>query len=844
MKKGRVSLCAFWAVCTTLACLLCSTTEAQYLRWTWMQSDSVSRLGTYGARNVWDAQNRPGARSEGTGWVDQDNNFWLFGGAGYDGYWDYGYLNDLWCYSPSRNQWKWVNGYKYQGGDGNYNEKGTFHMYNTPGSRVRSASWTDPDGNLWLFGGEGRATWSSIGLLNDLWMYSISKNEWLWVHGDDLANRPARRGLKGVPHPENSPGGRSDALVWIDKQGAVWLFGGKGLTGAGAGGEFNDLWKYERTINSWTWVHGDSLPNQNPIYGTKGIEGALNVPSSRSGSSGWIDAAGFLWLVSGGRQGCVFDDIWKYNPTTGRWTWIRGTGDLYDHPQGNTTTRYKGENGVGWLDEKGKFWFFGGALEHTLHRLWSGLLSDYDQEKDVWTSNGIFQGVYLSADTSSHTVGPDYREGSVGWTDQSGNLWLFGGWGRAWKESPGSIYYDWDVIGDLWKFTLCRPPAAPVLKSPASALSVCRNESAAITVDGEGDIHWYDKASGGNLLQTGRSFQTPLLQSKTTYFAEAVTCTPSTSRLAVTIDVFPKPPVVAGADLEVCQGASVRLSGAGAASYTWDKGIVNGVSFKPPVGENVYTVTGTDARGCTNTDQVIVLVNPLPQIIGGPDQTICVGDELTLTGSGGSSYTWNNGVTDGTAFRPPTGTTEYIVTGSDVHGCISRDTIRIDVIPPPAVTLELPEIQDFCDMEDAIPLTGGQPEGGVYYGIGVQAGIFYPAIAGPGSHTISYTYTVGNSCSSTAYDTFIVSVCTSTGDNRDNSSGLTLYPNPGNGWYHLNVPGDGNIVILNAMGQAVLDRRWSAEETDLDLRHLPDGVYLLNYFNGAYKSSLRFVIQL
>src|SRR5690606_13969003 len=57
----------------------------------------------------------------------------------------------------------------------------------------------------------------------------------------------------------------------------------------------------------------------------------------------------------------------------------------------------------------------------------------------------------------------------------------------------------------------------------------------------------------------------------------------------------------------VCNGQMVTLSGSGALNYSWDNGVINGVPFAPS-STNTYTVIGTDANGCLNTDQVSVLV--------------------------------------------------------------------------------------------------------------------------------------------------------------------------------------------------------------------------------------------
>ncbi|TNE54030.1 MAG: PKD domain-containing protein [Bacteroidetes bacterium] len=68
------------------------------------------------------------------------------------------------------------------------------------------------------------------------------------------------------------------------------------------------------------------------------------------------------------------------------------------------------------------------------------------------------------------------------------------------------------------------------------------------------------------------------------------------------------PTVDAGTDVEVCAGSEVTLNGSGADSYVWDNGVQDGVAFTPS-DTTVYTVTGTDANGCKNTDQVTVNVN-------------------------------------------------------------------------------------------------------------------------------------------------------------------------------------------------------------------------------------------
>ena len=109
--------------------------------------------------------------------------------------------------------------------------------------------------------------------------------------------------------------------------------------------------------------------------------------------------------------------------------------------------------------------------------------------------------------------------------------------------------------------------------------------------------------------------------------------------IPVTINALPL--VVAGADQTVCDGVAVSLNGAGASTYAWDNGVIDGVPFIQAVGTTTYTVIGTDANGCQNTDQVDVTVNPLPVVNAGLDQTLCVGPMITLSASGANAYVWD-----------------------------------------------------------------------------------------------------------------------------------------------------------------------------------------------------------
>ncbi len=209
-----------------------------------------------------------------------------------------------------------------------------------------------------------------------------------------------------------------------------------------------------------------------------------------------------------------------------------------------------------------------------------------------------------------------------------------------------------------------------------------------------------------------------------------------------TVTVNATPVVVAGADQIVCDGEQVTLNGTGAVSYAWDNGITDGVAFTPSVGTTVYTVTGTDANGCQNTDQVNVTANPLPNVSAGNDVTVCEGTQVTLNGAGAATYVWDNGVTNGTPFTPPVGTTTYTVTGTHSNGCVNTDQVDVIVNPLPIVDAGLD--QTVC-AGTAVTLSGSGASTYIWNN-GVIDGVpFTPAI---GSITYTVNGTDANGCSS------------------------------------------------------------------------------------------------
>jgi hypothetical protein len=127
--------------------------------WTWMSGSSTldngsPQPGIYGTLGTPVAGNTPGARSGASNWTDSSGNLWLFGGEGVDGDNEWGYLNDLWEFRPSTNEWTWMGGSSTANQPGVYGTLGTPSAGNIPGGRSGASTWIDKNGNFWLYGGD------------------------------------------------------------------------------------------------------------------------------------------------------------------------------------------------------------------------------------------------------------------------------------------------------------------------------------------------------------------------------------------------------------------------------------------------------------------------------------------------------------------------------------------------------------------------------------------------------------------------------------------------------------------------------------------------------------------
>jgi hypothetical protein len=158
----------------------------------------------------------------------------------------------------------------------------------------------------------------------------------------------------------------------------------------------------------------------------------------------------------------------------------------------------------------------------------------------------------------------------------------------------------------------------------------------------------------------------------------------------ININQLNGPSIIASDDVSVCFGGTANLTaitsgGTDPVTITWNPGNLSGASIDVmPSMTTTYTLTATDANGCTNTDQVTVTVNPRPMADAGHDVSICANQAITLTaaaiaGTPGYSYLWSTGETTTSITVSPDMTTTYVVTVTDASGCVATDDVIVTV---------------------------------------------------------------------------------------------------------------------------------------------------------------------
>lgn len=320
-----------------------------------------------------------------------------------------------------------------------------------------------------------------------------------------------------------------------------------------------------------------------------------------------------------------------------------------------------------------------------------------------------------------------------------------------------------------------------------------------------------------------------------------------------------------GADQTACNGTNINLSStitAGKAPFTymWQSlsgdAVVCDTCASPSVlltQNSSFAVSITDSTNAVATDTVNY--SPIGSainfaVVSAGADTFCIGGSVSLIAAYSDSVTyqwqWNTNdivnANDTNFVALNTGL--YTVFFTHANGCTATsNVISVVVNPLPVVTFQLPS-DTVCVNASAFALSGENPTGGNFAGIGVSANMFTPATAGTGPRVLLYTFTDSNNCVNSAKDTILVEVCTGLEEITANDL-LQLYPNPTNG-SRVEVTVNSALAgskmkVYDANGRLLKEIVLTNEKCALNISNMEAGVYMVKVENGAKIIQRKFV---
>lgn len=169
----------------------------------------------------------------------------------------------------------------------------------------------------------------------------------------------------------------------------------------------------------------------------------------------------------------------------------------------------------------------------------------------------------------------------------------------------------------------------------ASPMNACLGQTVNLTATSPGatSFIW----NPGNL--NGSSVN-PIVNAPTLYTLTATNAAGCVANAQVSVGTLPSPTVAVSPTVSsTCPSQPLQLTASGANSYTWSPGqtITNLTPFNgsnvsaSPTSTTTYTVTGTDANGCTGTAQTTINIVPCPDCLTGTTISGTIGTNTFFT---------------------------------------------------------------------------------------------------------------------------------------------------------------------------------------------------------------------
>jgi hypothetical protein len=385
--------------------------------------------------------------------------------------------------------------------------------------------------------------------------------------------------------------------------------------------------------------------------------------------------------------------------------------------------------------------------------------------------------------------------------------------------------------------TITQPPALGLSVSSNPAV-LCAGDTAVLSASVASTtiapvIDWMPVMQSGSSISVAPA----VTSSYTITVTDSAGCSETT---LFTLTVAPQPVFTLGSDSSYCSSsAPVTISGpAGAWMYSWQDSTTTQNYAVTSTG--TYVLTVTDSSGtCGSTDSVSIIINASP-VISFNDTTACA-TSLTLCGPAGNYlYTWSTGSTTQCIVYAAQSDTLVLTVLDSANGCSTTDTVAVTLLTPPVLSFSVPQ---FICVDDAPIGLLATPAGGLFSGPGVSGTTFDPGASSTGMQGINYFYMDANGCTATATDSIFVDPCLNV-SGTDNSFAIQAYPNPASETLIVETTENGQLEIVNELGQVVMRQQIVATRTQLDVNRFNTGLYVIRYQTLSGKTTnIRFMVN-
>ena len=329
--------------------------------------------------------------------------------------------------------------------------------------------------------------------------------------------------------------------------------------------------------------------------------------------------------------------------------------------------------------------------------------------------------------------------------------------------------------------TITQNTTAPtaVITAPTTTVVTCTTPSISLTATGGGTYSW---SNGTAVVSTNSTLNVTAAGTYTVTITASNGCTATASQVITQNNTAPvvsiTPPI---SSVLTCSTTSILLTANGTGNFAWSNPTL--ISTNPSLTvttPGIYTVTLTAANGCTGTASQTITQNiSAPSAaITAPISTIlsCTTTSVTLTATGGGTYSWSNGtaIVGTSAALVVTSAGTYTVTVTGTNGCTATASSTITQntsLPTAGITLPFTTILTCTTPTISLTATGG----GTYSwsnGTAVVGTSATLSVNSPGTYTV--TVTSPNGCTATANQILTQNIVTPTAAITNNTNATVL----------------------------------------------------------------------